>query len=141
MSIAITGSARYKYQDKVILEQILRFWHQGVTCKYEPKNGEDATLSVQIDGRLKEIVVQVKGAEARTATLTPMQLLEYLAHFPERSDKSCLLERLLEDSNRQVLIICAQRATDACACLVKLKIGKVNLIMMTLHLANWLKSF
>lgn len=121
MSVAITGPARYSYQDKVVLEQILRFWRKDIECRYELKDGEDATLHIQANGSRTEIEVQVKGAEAKVAALTQKQLMEYLAHFPEFSDKSCLLERLLSDNNRLVLIVCAQRTADVCASLVKLR--------------------
>ena len=121
MSIAITGPARYLYQDKVILEQVLRFWARGISCVYEPKNGEDATVRFGDGANTTEIEIQVKGAEALKAALTLKQLAEYLAHFPEHSDKSSLIQRLCADSNKQVLLVCAQRATDECAALTKLR--------------------
>jgi hypothetical protein len=121
MSIAITGPARYIYQDKVILEQILRFWTKGISCVYEPKNGEDATICFNDAANTIQMEIQVKGAEAQKAALNLKQLAEYLAHFPEHSDKSSLIERLCADGQRRVLLVCAQRATDDCAPLIKLR--------------------
>lgn len=121
MSIETTGQEKYDYQDRVVLEQILRFWSKKVSCQNEQSGEEDASLHATIEGTRIKIEVQVKGAEDSAQALTPAKLVEYLAHFPAHSDKNSLLERLLNSNELYVVMICAQRATDECSPLVKLK--------------------
>lgn len=111
MSIEITGPERYEFQYHVTLELVLRFWGHDVRAMVD-SGGEDSTLNVELDGNRVELEVQVKGAEHHTKAIDEAVLREYLAHFPSRLSTNSLLERLLKQPSKLVLLVCAQRAKD-----------------------------
>lgn len=111
MSIEITGPERYEFQYHVTLEIVLRFWAHDVRAVVD-SGGEDSTLNVEIDGNRVELELQVKGAESHTKAVDDSVLCEYLGHFPSRLAKNSLLERLLKQPNKLVILVCAQRAMD-----------------------------
>ncbi len=111
ISIEITGPERYEFQYHVTLELVLRFWAHNVSAVVD-SGGEDSTLCIDLSGNRIELEVQVKGAEHRTKAVDEVVLREYLAHFPSRSSKNSLLERLLQQPGKQVLLVCTQRAKD-----------------------------
>lgn len=111
MSIEITGPERYEFQYHVTLEIVLRFWGHDVRAVVD-SGGEDSTLDVELDGSRVELELQVKGAESHTKAVDDSVLCEYLAHFPSRLSTNSLLERLLKQPNKLVILVCAQRAMD-----------------------------
>lgn len=111
MSIEITGPERYEFQYHVTLELVLRFWAHNVSAVVD-SGGEDSTLHVELGGNRVELELQVKGAEHHTKAVNDAVLREYLAHFPSRSSTNSLLERLLKQPSKLVLLVCTQRAMD-----------------------------
>ncbi|KJJ96242.1 hypothetical protein UB44_17665 [Burkholderiaceae bacterium 26] len=111
MSIEITGPERYEFQYYVTLELVLRLWAYDVRAVVD-SGGEDSTLEFQVDGQHVVLELQVKGAEHHTKAVDDAVLLEYLAHFPSRSSTNSLLERLLKEPSKLVILVCAQRAMD-----------------------------
>ncbi|NKA78138.1 hypothetical protein GO291_00027 [Ralstonia solanacearum] len=111
MSIEITGPERYEFQYYVTLELVLRLWAYDVRAVVD-SGGEDSTLDIQLDDHRVVLELQVKGAEHHTKAVDGAVLLEYLAHFPSRSWTNSLLERLLKEPSKLVILVCAQRAMD-----------------------------
>jgi len=111
MSIETVGPERYEFQYFATLELILRFWALDVHAVVD-SGGEDATLDVDLQGHRVQIELQVKGAERYDKAVGSDVLQQYLAHFPSRSAENCLLERLLTQPTKVVVIVCAQRAMD-----------------------------
>ncbi|MYZ52339.1 hypothetical protein [Malikia spinosa] len=103
MSIEITGPERYEFQYHVTLELVLRFWAHNV-CAVVDSGGEDSTLEVEVDGNRVELELQVKGAEHHNKAVDDTVLREYLAHFPSRLSENSLLERLMKQPSKLVLI-------------------------------------
>lgn len=111
MSIEITGPERYEFQYYVTLELVLRLWTYDVRAVVD-SGGEDSTLDIVLDGKRVVLELQVKGAEHYTKAVNDAVLLEYLAHFPSRRSINSLLERLLKEPSKLVILVCAQRAMD-----------------------------
>jgi hypothetical protein len=111
MSIEITGPERYEFQYHVTLELVLRFWAHDVRAVVD-SGGEDSTFNIDLNGSHVELELQVKGAEHHTKAVDDAVLCEYLAHFPSRLWTGSLLERLLKQPSKLVLLVCAQRAMD-----------------------------
>lgn len=113
MSIAITAQQKLDFQDLVCVEMMLRFAHVADARFFiEPKNGEDGELhfTPNTSGRCAEI--QVKGS-SRAVTLATVTTC--LAHTPARTEKNTLLERLLSDPGRLVVLVMSGRCDDDCA--------------------------
>lgn len=64
MNVATNGPEGYEYQYHVSLKLILRFWEIVVKAVVDT-DGEDATLSVEIDGRGIEIELQAKSLKVK----------------------------------------------------------------------------
>jgi hypothetical protein len=111
MSIETTGPERYEFQYHVTLELVLRFWAYNVWAVVD-SGGEDSTLKFALDGDRVELELQVKGAEHHSKAVDEKILREYLAHFPSRQSTGSLLERLLTQPSKLVLLVCTQRAMD-----------------------------
>lgn len=110
MSIEITGQLKYRLQDHVcVLLAVLAAGNPGISLQIEPKDGEDALLTITEGGNARFVEVQVKGA---TAAITHEVLADWLAHFPERKNSGSLLERLVTDEGRSVLFVASGRCKD-----------------------------
>jgi len=110
MSIARTAPESFELQDLVCVELILRFGFQRIErFLVEPKGGEDGALHTLAPDLL---LYEIQGkASATMATLKDLAL--WLTHFPERRDTEMLLERLIADSSRRLIVVVAGRASDA----------------------------
>jgi hypothetical protein len=115
MSIARTAPESFELQDLVCVELTLRFGLDRVDrMLVEPNGGEDGSLlTVGPDSRHYE--VQVKGV-AGTIGLADLAL--WLTHFPERKAQDMLIERLVADTARHLILVISGRASDALSPLV-----------------------
>ncbi|ABB08504.1 hypothetical protein [Burkholderia lata] len=110
MSIDIVGQLKYRLQDHVCaLLAVLGSDNAGVALQIEPKDGEDALLTLSDGANVRILEVQVKGAEVR---ITHDVLVDWLAHFPDRDDSGSLLERLVADPRKSVLFVASGRCND-----------------------------
>ncbi|NTV12345.1 MAG: hypothetical protein HGA96_00180 [Desulfobulbaceae bacterium] len=110
MSIATLAPQKFDFQDMVCIEMMLRFEHlDGAQFVVEPKDGEDCELlfGPVMPGAKAEI--QVKGA---TGTVSIEGIASCLAHSPPHKDSGTLLERLLNDPNRIVILAMSGRCDD-----------------------------
>lgn len=113
MSIAKTAPEKFRFQDLVCADLLLRFYDSpGFAIYIEPHDGEDAQIELAMNGRRLSVEVQVKGSRG---DFTTARLAECLAHFPPRTVRNCLLERLLSDPNRFVLLVVSARSDDSAA--------------------------
>ncbi len=100
----------YRLQDHVCaLLAVLGSGHDGVSLQIEPKDGEDALITLTEGGNVRVLEVQVKGADI---LITHEVLADWLAHFPEREDSGSLLERLAADQKKSVLFVASGRCND-----------------------------
>jgi hypothetical protein len=112
MSIAITGPEKYDLQDLVCAEVALQLETSPDSVMIlEPTDGEDAELRVAVSGQTRVVEIQVKGS---SGDVTLSIIAGCLAHFPGRSSKGCLFERLLGD-DRIVLLVMSGRCNDSAA--------------------------
>lgn len=111
MTIAIIAPEKFAFQDLVCVEIAYRFRAvKDATLVVEPKSGEDGTLTWFNPRNVRLTAeIQIKGAGG-VATLE--DLATYLSHFPERSGKSCLFERLLNDPDRRAVFVLSARCDD-----------------------------
>lgn len=110
MSIARTAPAKFELQDFVCIELVLRFGQQAVErFVVEPKGGEDGSLFTSGPAPL-HYEVQGKGAAGQ---VTVAEMAKWLTHFPERTDRGMLLERLAGDPARRLVIVASGRVADA----------------------------
>lgn len=113
MTINVTGPKKYDFQDLVCIAFGLRSVHRtGAELLIEPDGGEDCEL--RENGAVVEI--QVKGAEGRFGI---KDLADYLGHPGKRVAGNTLLERLLADSSRFVVLVLSSRCDDATSALVQ----------------------
>ena len=111
MSIELLAPEKFSFQDYFCVELALRFQHDpNLRLVVEPLNGEDANLFVEIDQKTRLIEVQVKGG---SGAVTLRMLAGCLAHCPPLKEASSLLERLVNDPARQVLIGLSGRCDDS----------------------------
>lgn len=112
MTINITGPKKYDFQDLVCVAIGLRFARQeGAELFIEPDGGEDC--EVRLNGRTTE--VQVKGAGGSFGI---KELADYLGHPGKNVADNTLLERLVSDSSRYVVLVLSSRSDDATSSLV-----------------------
>lgn len=110
MSIEIIGQLKYRLQDHVCaLLAVLGSGNPDVSLQIEPKDGEDAQLTLSDGADVRILEVQVKGADVR---ITHDVLADWLAHFPDRDDSGSLLERLVTDQKKSVLFVASGRCND-----------------------------
>ncbi|WP_286800833.1 hypothetical protein [Oceanicaulis sp. UBA2681] len=113
MSIAIIGQEKYAFQDLVCIETMLRFFtHDEATLFIEPEGGEDAELTLNLDGHETTLEIQVKGARG---AVTQAEIAACLAHAPPHKAEPTLFDRVLNDTHRQAVLVMSGRADDACA--------------------------
>lgn len=109
MSINRTAPEKYRLQDYICVELLLRFGLEEVArCVVEPKGGEDASI-VTREPNARHYEVQVKGSEDQ---ITLAELALWLTHFPEHRDRGMAIERLLADPSRYFLIVGSGRASN-----------------------------
>ncbi|KWO42521.1 hypothetical protein WT97_02575 [Burkholderia sp. MSMB1459WGS] len=110
MSIEIIGQLKYRLQDHVCaLLAVLGSGNTEVSLQVEPKDGEDALLTLPDGVTVRTLEVQVKGADVR---VTQDVLADWLAHFPDRDHSGSLLERLIADQKKSVLFVASGRCND-----------------------------
>lgn len=80
--------------------------------RVEPAGGEDALMELVSINPPACVEVQVKG---EAGTISIELIADWLTHFPELQSKGALIERLLVDQNRYVLMILSGRCADAVA--------------------------
>lgn len=116
LNIAVVAPAKFEFQDLATVELGLR-WPTGGTPSFrvEPLGGEDAELTWTEGGDLRHCEIQVKGRT--TSEFSMATLAEYLAHFPDKQDSNCLLDRLLADPERRALFVVSERCRDDVATL------------------------
>ena len=113
MSIAITAPQKFDFQDIVCVELMLRFAHvTDARFFVEPKGGEDGELHFTQNPSGRRAEIQVKGA---SGSITLATVVTCLAHTPPRTEENTLLERLLSDPDRLVVLVMSGRCDDACA--------------------------
>lgn len=113
MTINVTGPKKYDFQDLVCLAVGLRsVQRSGAELLIEPDGGEDCEL--RENGSVVEI--QVKGAEGRFSI---KDLADYLGHSGTRVAGNTLLERLLADNCRFVVLVLSSRCDDVTSTLVE----------------------
>lgn len=116
LNIAVVAPAKFDFQDLVCIELGLRWPASGTpSLRAEPFGGEDAELTWSEGGHTYCCEIQAKGRS--TSEFSMATLAEYLAHFPDRQEKNCLLERLLADRQRLALFVASERCTDDVAAL------------------------
>lgn len=111
MSIAITAPQKFDFQDIVCVEMMLRFHHlEDAQFFVEPRDGEDGELRFGHGIAIERAEIQVKGA---TGAVTIDAIAGCLAHSPPRQASDTLLERLLNDPTRLVVLVVSGRCDDA----------------------------
>lgn len=112
MSIEVTGPRAYDQQYRITVLATL----QALTTSgpnrvlVEEQGGEDAVVEMESGGISSRLEIQVKTA---TGDFDLAAMAGVLAHFPPHLDEGCLLQRLVHDSNSQLLLVAAARMTDA----------------------------
>ncbi len=110
MSIEITGPQKYLFQDRVcVLLAIIHADNSNASLEIEPKDGEDAQLTLNLGGKQRILEVQIKGEKG---TVDAIKLADWLSHFPSRKAENPLIERLINDRNRTAVIIASGRCDD-----------------------------
>jgi hypothetical protein len=111
MSIAVTAPEKFDLQDIVCVEIMLRFASRdGATFLVEPQGGEDGELQLSAGSVLSRLEIQVKGA---AGPVTLSAIASCLAHTPPKCADHTLLERLLDDPERMVVLVMSGRSDDA----------------------------
>ena len=112
MSIEITGPEMYDFQDLACVAIMLRLPDpQSARFFVEPLGGEDAEVHLAVGERRLRVEIQIKGT-ARDVTLD--SVAECLVHTPRSEIEHTLLERLLEDHDRYVVLFMSGRCRDDC---------------------------
>lgn len=105
-----TAPGNYELQDLVCIELVLRFGRQAVDrFVVEPDGGEDGSLFTTGASPL-HYEVRRKGAAGQ---VTVAELAKWLTHFPELGDRDMLLERLVADPAKRLVVVAAGRVADA----------------------------
>ena len=113
MSISIIAPQKFKFQDAVCIEMMLRFEDLGdARFIVEPPNGEDAELYSIHNASGPHLEIQIKGSSGR---VTLAKVATCLAHTPPRTEENTLFERLLSDPKRLVVFVMSGRCDDECA--------------------------
>ncbi len=113
MTINITGPKKYDFQDIVCVALGLQTLSRpSVKFLIEPNGGEDC--EIHFDGQIVEI--QVKGASGKFGL---KELAEYLGHPGTKVADNTLLERLLADKSRFIVLVLSSRCDDATSVLVE----------------------
>lgn len=113
MSIETTGVKKYAFQDLVCILLLLNAQDiQNLKFFVEPENSEDAKIIMDEHDGINEIEIQVKGSQN---SVTPANLAEHLAHFPNRKAENCLYDRLLTNLNQLVVFVMTGRCNDVTA--------------------------
>ena len=111
MSIAVTATQKFDFQDLVCVEMMLRFHHLAdAQFRVEPQGGEDGELLFGAFAPGARAEIQVKGA---AGTVTLGTIATCLAHSPPHEASGTLLERLLAEPNRMVVLVMSGRCDDA----------------------------
>lgn len=111
MSIEIVGPQKFKFQDQVcLLLALLHAQNADAQLQIEPRGGEDAQLVFDDGVSRKVFEIQVKGAKAK---VTVDKLADWLAHFPAHKAENPLIERLIDASSQNVIMIASGRCDDA----------------------------
>jgi len=109
MSIAVTAPQKFDFQDIVCVEMMLRFAHVGdARFLVEPDGDEDGELQFTAGPRAE---IQVKGAAGAVTLAT----IATLAHTRPRIETNTLLQRLLADPERLVVLVMSGRCNDSAA--------------------------
>ena len=109
MNIAVIGPEKFAFQDMVCLDLSLSLRGSGIySLLPEPSEGEDArvTWSDQVQCVLE---VQVKGASGTTRLV---DLIDYLAHYPNREGRPSLLRRLMDEEPLYATFVLSARCGD-----------------------------
>lgn len=111
MSIAVTATQKFDFQDLVCVEMMLRFHHlRDAQFLVEPDGGEDGELLFGTFAPGARAEIQVKGA---AGSVTLGTIATCLAHSSPREASDTLLERLLADPGRIVVLVMSGRCDDA----------------------------
>lgn len=111
MSIEIIGPKAYEFQDRVcVLLAVLAAGDEAIELLIEPAGGEDARLVLKKHGVRHVVEVQAKREKGDIGV---GQLVDWLAHFPNRKAEGSLLETLITESSRSILFVTSGRCTDA----------------------------
>jgi hypothetical protein len=108
MSVEIEGPKGYEFQYLITSAIAI----QNLSCQslaVESEAGEDAKLSISINGTIHTVDVQVKST---TCDINIEQLCEWLNHFTARKSNENLLSKLLNDPNRIAVFACGGRCCD-----------------------------
>lgn len=117
MSIEKTGPLKYKFQDDVCIELMLRFFeHSNAKFLVEPPNGEDGRLQFGDSMANTCFEIQVKGS-ADNADLKA--ITHCLAHFGRGKSDQTLLRRLMENPKLVVILVMTGRCNDTTVKLTK----------------------
>ncbi|WP_267096093.1 hypothetical protein [Xanthomonas sacchari] len=109
MNIAVVAPEKFAFQDMVCVDLALALRTTGsFTLVPEPVGGEDARI-LWSGPPATTLDVQVKGAGG-IADLS--NLVEYLAHYPERASSGSLLERLIVEPNTYAAFVLSARCAD-----------------------------
>lgn len=112
-NIAVIAPQKFDYQDIACLEIMLRFWgSDGAVFMVEPQGGEDGELILPPGTQPARMEIQVKGIEDAVELGL---VATCLAHAPSYAVKPTLLERLISNPTRLVVLIMAGRCDDATA--------------------------
>jgi hypothetical protein len=112
MSVELVGSEGFRYQDLVTAWVALQTTQLSGAALYpEKRGGEDAELSFGCSTGTVSLEIQVKGQ--RSSQISLPFLVNVLAHFPSRKSSDCLLERLLDDHSRYLVLVVRQRCEDS----------------------------
>ena len=102
----------YDFQDLACVAIMLRLPDPKCARFFvEPSGGEDAELHLTVDERPLRIEIQVKGS---ASDVTLDTVAECLVHTPPSELEHTLLERLLEDNDRYVVLFMSGRCRDDC---------------------------
>lgn len=108
MSVEIEGPRGYEFQYLITSAIAI----QNLSCQsliVESEAGEDAKLSISLNGIIHTVDVQVKSA---TGDVSIELLCEWLNHFTARQSNENLLSKLLNDPNRIAVFVCGGRCRD-----------------------------
>lgn len=113
MSIAITAPQMFAFQDIACVYIMLRFANiPDAKFFVEPEDGEDGELHFTQNSSNRCVEIQVKGS---SKPITLAKVAACLAHTPDHTEKDTLLERMLSDPDRLVMLVMSGRCDNACA--------------------------
>ncbi|WP_042304894.1 hypothetical protein [Paraburkholderia terrae] len=112
MSVERVGAEGFRYQDLVTAWIGLQAnTLPQATLLPEKIGGEDAELRFTCTSDEKILEIQVKGQQANQVGMD--LLSNVLAHFPSRESDGTLLERLISDGRRYLVLVVRQRCNDS----------------------------